>query len=149
MSKYLAVYFVGSTSPETKLGDDLDALVKWIKSGEANGRGSFKEEDCAAVIDTETGEVVFEQASAEGEGSEEDWNLFLEHNGVRVYHAIDGPRNDPWLVEGVYSMIPDAEKDGDHTFTATDLPQYKTMPAASDEEIIRAAIDAGDLTEDD
>ena len=149
MPKLIAIYFAGSVSPTTKMGDDLDALVEWVKSGEANGRGSFKEEDCAAIVETETGEVVYEQATAEGVGAEEEWTLLLEHDGVRVHHAIDGPRNDPWLVEGVYSLLPDAEKDGDNTFTAADLPQYETMPKASDEEIIRAAIDAGDLNPDD
>ena len=147
MPKYVAVYMVGSASPETKTGDDLDALIQWVKSGEANGKGHFAEEDCAAIVDAETGEVVYEQATAEA--AEGEWNLFIEHDGVKIFHAIDGPRNDPWLAEAVYSLLADAEKDGDNAFTAADLPQYETMPEASDEEIIRAAIDAGDLNPDD
>jgi hypothetical protein len=141
MPKYIAIiYSSRCASPATKRGDNLDVLTQWIK-----GRPGHT--NSAVVVEAATAEVVYLHETAEGADGE--WNLFIVHEGLKVYYAIDGPRDDPWVVEGVYSMIPDAEKDGDHTFTAADLPQYGTMPGATDEEIIRTAIDAGDLTEDD
>ena len=154
MPKFIAVYFAGCTCPETRTGDDLDALVQWIKSGQANGKGHFDETDVAAIVDAETGEVLYEQTSAEGEWEPGDEGYIVTTwNGVSVYHAEDGGPNDRFAVEGVFSTMPCTDKDSEDTFTLDDLPEYKLPPKkrTAAEEIIhtlRAAIESGDLTED-
>jgi hypothetical protein len=146
MNKFTAIYFPGCVSPSAIVGNNEADLINWVKEGGPGGQG-FMPQDCGAVVDNETGEIVYEQGEPEGaEDLGDEGYLFLEHEGVRVYLAEDGGPNDRFGVEGLYSVMPGTDKDSEDSFCAEDLPQYDEMLSASEKDILRAAIDAGDLT---